>query len=133
MNYTYEIKNELYKSLGNLFYAVAICDGSVYLKEWDKVEEMVRKYWRKMDSSKDSNGTDLVDQIEIIFDWLLEYEKTSDECFEEFREFYEKNPQVFTKKVKSLIKKTSKAIANSLLKKNESEKKILKRIDLLLK
>jgi hypothetical protein len=119
--------------LGNLFYAVAICDGSVYLKEWDKVEEMVRKYWRKMDSSKDSNGTDLVDQIEIIFDWLLEYEKTSDECFEEFREFYEKNPQVFTKKVKSLIKKTSKAIANSLLKKNESEKKILKRIDLLLK
>lgn len=133
MENTYQIKSELYKSLGKLFYAVAICDGSVYLKEWDKVEEMVKKYWRKVDDFKDSSGTDLADEIEIVFDWLLEYEKTSDECFEEFEEFYEKNPQVFTKKIKSLIKKTTKAIANSLLKKNKSEKKILKRIDLLLK
>ncbi|SFR66199.1 hypothetical protein [Maribacter stanieri] len=133
MENTYQIKSELYKSLGKLFYAVAICDGSVYLKEWDKVEEMVKKYWRKVDDFKDSSGTALADQIEVVFDWLLEYEKTSDECFEEFREFYEKNPQVFTKKIKSLIKKTTKAIANSLLKKKKSEKKILKRIDLLLK
>ncbi|MGO4918032.1 hypothetical protein [Maribacter aquivivus] len=133
MENTYQIKSELYKSLGKLFYAVAICDGSVYLKEWDKVEEMVKKYWRKVDDIKDSSGADLADEIEIVFDWLLEYEKTSDECFEEFEEFYEKNPQVFTKKIKSLIKKTTRAIANSLLKKNKSEKKILKRIDLLLK
>ncbi|WP_339651870.1 hypothetical protein [uncultured Maribacter sp.] len=133
MKITDKTMNELYKSLGKLFYAVAICDGSVHLKEWDKVEEIVKENWLYVDDFTDRYGTDAANQIEIVFDWLLEYEKTSEECFKEFKEFYEEHPQVFSQEIKSLIKKTTNAIANSFSRKNKSELMLLAKIDLLLK
>ena len=132
MRNTDKTMNELYKSLGKLFYAVAICDGSVHLKEWDKVEEIVKEKWLYVDNFTDRYGADAANQIEIIFDWLLEYEKTSEECFKEFKKFYEEHPNAFSKEIKSLTKETTNAIANSFSKKNKSELDLLAQIDVLL-
>tara|TARA_R110000744_G_scaffold295720_2_gene405746 strand:+ start:526 stop:969 length:444 start_codon:yes stop_codon:yes gene_type:complete len=133
MKNTPKTMNELYKSLGKLFYAVAICDGSVHLKEWDKVEEIVKEKWLYVDDFTDRYGIDAANQIEVIFDWLLEYEKTSEECFREFKEFYEAHPDAFSEEIKSLTKETTNAIANSFSKKNKSELMLLAKIELLLK
>lgn len=133
MRNTPKTMNKLYKSLGKLFYAVAISDGSVHVKEWDKVKEIVKEDWLYVDDFTDRYGTDTANQIEIVFDWLLEYEKTSEECFEEFKEFYGEHPHAFSEEIRLLIKKTANAIANSFFGKNKSELILLAKIELLLK
>ena len=87
----------LYQSLVKLFYAVAMCDGSVHVKEWDKVKELVKADWQYVDNFTDRYSTDAANQIEIVFDGLMEYGKSSEECFKEFKEFYEEHPNAFTK------------------------------------
>lgn len=125
--------NGLYQNLGKLFYAMAISDGNVHIKEWEKVKEIVKEDWLYVDDFTDRYGTDAANQIEIVFDWLLEYEKSSEECFEEFKEFYTAHPHAFTKEIKSLTGKTANAIANAFSGRNKSELVLLAKINLLLK
>lgn len=132
MRNTPKTMNGLYQNLGKLFYAMAISDGSVHVKEWDKVKEIVKEDWLYVDDFTDRYGTDAANQIEIVFDWLLEYEKNSEECFEEFKEFYAEHPHAFTKEIKSLTEKTANAIANAFSGKNKSELVLLAKINLLL-
>lgn len=133
MRNTPKTMNELYESLGKLFYAIAISDGSVHINEWDKVKEIVKADWLYVDEFTDRYGTDAANQIEIVFDGLMEYEKTSEECFEEFKDFYKEHPHAFSKEIKSLTKKTANAIANSFARKNKSELMILAKLELLIK
>lgn len=125
--------NGLYQNLGKLFYAMAISDGSVHVKEWEKVKEIVKEDWLYVDDFTDRYGTDAANQIEIVFDWLLEYEKSSEECFEEFKEFYAAHPHAFTKEIRTLTGKTANAIANAFSGRNKSELVLLAKINLLLK
>lgn len=133
MKNTPKTMNGLYQNLGKLFYAVAISDGSVHVKEWDKVKKIVEEDWRYVDDFTDAYGTDAANQIEIVFDWLLEYEKTCDESFNDFKEFYEEHPHAFSEEIKSLTKKTASAIANAFSGKNKSELMLLAKIELLFK
>ena len=133
MKHTQKTMNGLYQNLGNLFYAIAISDGSVHANEWDKVKEIVKEDWLYLDDFTDRYGTDAANQIEIVFDWLLEYEKTSEECFEEFKDFYKEHPHAFSEKIKSLAMKTANAIANSYAGKNKGELVFLAKLGLLLK
>jgi len=125
--------NGLYQNLGKLFYAMAISDGSIHVKEWDKVKEIVKEDWLYIDDFTDRYGTDAANQIEIVFDWLVEYEKSSDACFEEFKDFYKEHPHAFSEEIKVLAKKTAGAIASSFSGKNKSELILLAKIELLLK
>ncbi len=125
--------NGLYENLGKLFYAVAISDGSVHAKEWDKVKKLVKEDWLYVDDFKDRYGTDAANQIEIVFDLLMEYPRTSEECFDEFKDFYQNHPYAFSSKIKWLTKKTANAIANSFSGKNKAELIILAKIELLFK
>lgn len=133
MQHTQKTMNGLYQSLGKLFYAVAIFDGSVHVKEWDKVKELVKEDWLYVDDFTDRYGTDAANQIEIVFDGLMEYGKTSEECFEEFKDFYEEHPHAFTEEIKLLARKTSNAIANSFSGRNKSELILVAKISMLLK
>lgn len=125
------VGNIFYQKVGSLFFAVAMVDGSVHNKEVDKLKQLVREKWLPLDAIEDEYGTDSAFQIEIVFDWLLEYEKNSDECFKEFKEFYKEHPEVFTNKVKQLILETSGAIASSFAGKNKSELILLGKLQLL--
>ncbi len=125
--------NGLYENLGKLFYAVAISDGNVHANEWNQVKEIVKKDWLYVDDFKDRYGTDAANQIEIVFDVLMEYTRTSEECFEEFKDFYEEHPTAFSSKIKLLTKKTANAIASSFSGKNKAELIILAKIGLLMK
>lgn len=133
MKHTQRTMNELYQSIGKLFYAVAICDGSVHTDEWDKVKELVKKDWLYVDDFTDRYGTDAANQIEIVFDGLMEYNPTSEESFQEFKDFYQEHPHAFTDEIKALIGKTSNSIANSFSGRNKSELVLLAKIGILLK
>ena len=88
--------------------------------------------WLYIDDFTDSYGTDAANQIEIVFDVLMESSITSEECFNDFKEFYKIHPHAFSDKIKTLTKKTAKAIASSFSGNNKSELILLAKIDLLL-
>lgn len=125
--------NGLYQNLGKLFYAVAMSDGTVHAKEWDKVKEIVKEDWLYVDDFTDRYGSDAANQIEIVFDVLMEYTRTSEGCLEEFTNFYKAHPHAFSDKIKVLTRKTANAIANSFSGRNKSELIMLAKIELLLK
>lgn len=123
---------ELYENLGRLFYAVAMADKSIHIKEIDKLRAFIREFWLDVDAVEDEYGEDAAFRIESVFDWLLEYEKDEEECFEEFQEFYKEHGEKFTAFIKVLILDTAHAIANSYAGKNKLELVFLARLKLLM-
>lgn len=123
--------NEFYQNLGKLFYAVAMADHSVHMKELEKLNEVVSDHWLDVDDIEDEFGTDSAHQITTVFDWLLEYEKDGEEIYEEFEEFYTDHKTLFTPKVKALTMSTSRAIATAFAGSNKAELVMLGRLELL--
>lgn len=132
-SYSNAVGNVFYQKIGKLFFAVAMADGAIHVKEIDRLKDIVRDKWLPLDDIEDEYGTDSAFQIEIVFNWLLEYEKNSSECYNEFEDFYKDNPKIFTPNVKSLIFDTSYAIANAFSGKNKSELVVLGKLQLLFR
>ncbi|MDF0717925.1 hypothetical protein PY092_17305 [Muricauda sp. 334s03] len=126
-----DLGNELYQNLGKLFYAMAMADHSIHMKEMEKLNEVVRDHWLEVDDIEDEYGTDSAFQIISVFDWLLEYEKDSEEIHEEFEAFYMDHKILFSPKIKNLALSTSRAIAASFAGSNKSELILLGRLQLL--
>lgn len=126
------IGNEFYQNMGRLFYAVAMADRSIHIKELEKLKKFIRQYWLDVDTVEDEYGEDAAFQIETVFDWLLEYEKGSQACFEEFEAFYKEHHKVFTPYIKVLILDTAHAIAASFSGKNKAELVLLGKLALLM-
>ncbi len=126
-----EIVKEFYQNLGKLFYAVAIADDSVHTKEIERLKEVVRAHWLALDDVEDEYGTDAAFQIETVFDWLLEYEKDGEECYEAFETFYTEHKILFNTKVRDLIIGTARAIAAAFAGSNKAELVLLGRLQLL--
>ncbi len=124
---------ELYENLGKLFYAIAMADSRVHAKEVSKLRSFIRKYWLEVDELEDEFGTDAAFQIESVFDWAMDKEKDSEVCFDEFKEFYKDNSNMFSKFIKVLILDTANAISNSFSGKNKAELVMLGKLELLLK
>lgn len=121
----------LYENLGKLFYSIASVDGTVHTKEIDYLRSYIRSYWLAVDAIEDEYGTDAAFRIETTFDWLLEYEKSSDECFEAFKDFYKAHKHIFTVEIKTLILDTANAMANAYARKNKAELILLSKIEIL--
>lgn len=130
-SYANTVGNKFYQKVGKLFFAVAMVDGSVHTKEVDKLKSLVREKWLPLDDIEDEYGTDAAFQIEIVFDWLLENENTSAECYTDFTDFYKEHPTVFSDKVKTLVFETANSIAYSFSGKNKAELVLLAKLHLL--
>ncbi|MGB5818968.1 MAG: hypothetical protein WBG90_05745 [Saonia sp.] len=117
--------------MGNLFYAVAMADKSIHVKELETLKRLVRERWLDVDTIEDEYGTDAAFQIETVFDWLLEYEKDGNTCYEKFVRFYKDQGEKFTPAVKKLTLDTADAIADSFARKNKSELILLAKLKLL--
>jgi len=124
---------KFYENLGKLFFSVAMVDGAVHIKELDKLKELVKEDWLAIDALEDQYNTDAAYQIISVFDWLLEYEKSSEHCFKVFVDFYKDNSSLFTENIKSLIMQTANEIASCYAQKNKSELVILAKLRLLFK
>ncbi len=133
MKSSQKVGDAFYQNLGKLFYAVASVDKKVAPKEIEKLKADVRKYWLPIDTDKDEFGTDAAHQIEIVFDWLLQEEKDSARCFDDFMEFYFDHPHKFSTEIKQLTWQTANGIAASFAGKNKSEVIVLAKLKKALK
>lgn len=127
------IGNEFYQNLGKLFYAIAMTDQKVRPAEIKRLRKYVRQSWLDVDEVKDELDTDAAYQIEIVFDWLQDYDNVGGEVyFNEFKRFFKEHPEKFTPKINELILETADSIATSFAGKNKSEILLLQRLKSLL-
>ena len=123
-----------YESLGKLFYAIAAADNVVEEIEFNVLKETVKNKWTKIDPIDDDFHSDAAYQIETVFDWLNnEGFSNSETCYNEFLEFKNEHPSLFTEDIKSLILKTAAKIAASVADLNKSELMLVARLSLELK
>jgi len=130
-SYSNALGKVFYQKTGSLFFAFANADGTVHAKEAAILKSLVREKWLSLDTIEDDYGTDAAFQIEIVFDWLLEEDKKSTDCFTDFTDFYKEHTSVFTEPIKDLIFETASAIANAFSGKNKSELVLLGKLRLL--
>ena len=123
-----------YENLGKLFYAIAAADNVVEEVEYNVLKEIVKNKWTQVDPVDDDFHTDAAYQIETVFDWLnTEGFSDSETCYNQFIEFKEEHPSLFTPTIKSLIIKTATKIAASVADINKSELMLVARLDIALK
>ncbi|ARV15831.1 hypothetical protein [Polaribacter sp. SA4-12] len=123
-----------YENLGKLFYAVAAADNVVEEIEFNVLKEIVKNKWTKIDSIDDDFHSDAAYKIETVFDWLNnEGFSNSETCYNEFLEFKNEHPSLFTKSIKSLILQTATKIAASVADLNKSELMLVARLSIEFK
>lgn len=118
-----------YQNIAKIFYAVAKADNIVAPEELKVLKKVVKENWLQVDETFDVFGTDTVYQIEIVFDWLFSKNATSEDCFNDFVEYYQNHSYFFTTDIKALIIETSGKIASSFAQKNKSELVVLAKLN----
>ncbi|MDO6741379.1 MULTISPECIES: hypothetical protein [Polaribacter] len=122
-----------YENLGKLFYAIAAADNVVEEIEFKALKKIVKNKWTKVDAVNDDYHSDAAYQIETVFDWLNnEGFFDSNSCYQEFLDFKNEHPSLFTESIKSLILKTALKIANSVTYFDESELLMVIKLELEL-
>lgn len=125
---------KFYQNLGKLFYAIAAADKQVRISEFNKLKDIVKTQWLDLDPITDDYDTDAAYQIEIVFDWLKNQKNLEvQSCFNDFVNYKNDQPHLFTKSVKNLIITTASEVAASFSGINKSELILLAKLDLELK
>lgn len=118
---------ELYKNIGNLFYAIAASDNSIVLEELEALHKNLNIEWSH-------NHTE--EEIDAIMDSFLHQKNSNtlaNDSFSEFSKYLDNHKELFHSELKQLIFKTSKSIAYSYASKNKSELVMLAKLSLLFK
>jgi len=117
-----KFKEELYKSIANLFYAVSMADKNMTVEEKKSIVKRVEANWSTSENKTDS---------ELIYETLRELIKekvTSEEAYESFKEYYLAHKEEFSKNVIHDLLAASHEISSSYARKNKSELIILARL-----
>lgn len=122
-----------YQNIAKIFYAVAKADNIVTKEEIKILKKVVKENWLEVDETFDVFGTDTAYQIEIVFDWLYSKNATSEDCYNDFVEYYQNHSYFFTSEIKALILETSGKIASSFAQKNKSELMLLAKLSIEFK
>lgn len=125
-----KLNTTFYQNIAKIFYAIAKVDRIIKKKEIEALKKIVKDEWLQIDEDFDVFGTDTAYQIEIVFDWLQSKDATSENCYEDFIEYYHNHSSSFSKEIKKLIMSTSTKIASAFACKNKSELILLTKLRL---
>ena len=124
---------DIYTSLGYLFYSVAISDGKVRKAEVDRLKELITEKWLPLQGSRDKFGTDAGHYISISFDFANDSELDPDQSWERFVDDYKEHGSRYDATMKRLTLDTAEAIASAYSGENKSELSRLSQLTRLLK
>lgn len=122
----------IYADLGYLFYSVAAGDGRVRKAELEQLLRIVNKHWLPLEDTVDAAGTDAAHYIGISFDHADAQELGAEEAFNRFRDGYRDRSSRYDAKMKELVLKTVKAIAEAFHGVNKEEEEMIARVKALL-
>lgn len=124
---------DIYASLGYLFYSVALSDGKVRKAEVEKLKDLIKKKWLPLEGSRDEFGTDAGHYIGISFDFANNGELSPDEAWERFVDDYKEHGSSYDATMKRLTFETAADIASVFSGNNKSELGRLSQLERLLK
>ncbi|MBL0044248.1 MAG: hypothetical protein IPP33_07555 [Flavobacteriales bacterium] len=130
MTTTYQ---DLYSSLGFLFYSIADSDGRVSPAEANKLKAIIKEQWLPLENSRDELGTDSGHYIDISFDFARDAGMKPDEAFGRFVEEFNADPERFDASMRKMIFDTAAAIASSSRGNSKSELTRLAQLEQLFK
>lgn len=130
MKHTTASKNLFLNHLGRLFFAIAATDNTIETKEIETLQSILKTRWLPLKYI----GKDGIKQIESTFNKLhKEQHKDAEALYQDFVNYKNKEQQLFTKKINSLLLETCYEIASSFAKRNKSELIMLTKLSSELK
>lgn len=113
---------DFYKSIANLFYAVSMADKNMTVDEKKSIVKRVEKNWN---TSKDASESELI-YAELRL--LLKEKTTSDDAYENFKNYYTTHQKEFSKETIHNLLAASHEISDATASKNKSELIILAKL-----
>ncbi|WP_282121971.1 TerB family tellurite resistance protein [Algibacter mikhailovii] len=124
------LKIKFYQNLGKLLYAIAAADKQVREEEFNKFKVLVKEHWEENNDEKENT----VYQIVYAFERLHKQEAlNAEKYFNDFVNYRNKYPDLFTEAIRKRIMKTASSVALSFSKVNKSELIMLAKLDMALK
>jgi hypothetical protein len=130
MTTTYQ---DMYTSLGYLFYSMAASDGKVRPAEVETLKALIKEQWLPLDDSRDELGTDAGHYIDISFDYANDHGMDPEEAFAKFKLDYKENHARYDTGLRRMIHQTAAAIASAFAGNNKAELGRLAQLELLFK
>lgn len=130
LNLKHQIDIEFFKSLGELYYAIAISDNCVRDEEFYKLEEVLDNEWVSLDDFNLSSKAIIVNMFKSL---QITNSSDAEVYYNNFVSFKRTHEILFNDKVKSLILKTATQITSSFSKQNKSELIMLSKLNIELK
>ena len=121
-----------YEKLASLFYAIANADGRVKRQELQMLHQEINTIWKEKDDPVDEFNTDLVFEVEAVFEWLEDNRYDSKDAFNDFKDFALSHKTLFDKDTQQKILHTSMAIAHVFKSINHDEENLLHQLEDLL-
>jgi hypothetical protein len=130
MTTTYQ---DMYTSLGYLFYSLAASDGQVRPAEVETLKALIKEQWLPLENSRDELGTDAGHYIDISFDYANDNEMDPDEAFAKFNLDYKEHHARYDTGLRRMIYQTAAMLASAYAGNNKSELGRLAQLELLFK
>ena len=123
--------NKHLQAVGQILYATAICDGEMHPAEEDHLIASLNTYIQSFSSTTNKDEA-LVTNADNFLEEIKSQKLNPSEYFENFKNYYQGNPEEFVTERKNLILKSINSIASSYAKQNKSEIILVAKTRLLL-
>jgi len=124
---------QLYKELGNLFYAIAAADKKIRPEEKRTLHDEILFAWKHHENSTDRFGSDRAFLIEFEFETLEDESVSAENAFRLFETYFKRHENEIDASSRVKIFNSARHIAESVRKINHDELNYLIRLKTLLK
>jgi len=124
---------ELYRELGNLFYAIAAADKKIRPEERKTLHDEILFAWKHHENSTDRFGSDRAFLIEFEFETLEDDSVTAETAYQLFESYFQGHENEFDLASRVKIFNSARHIAECVRKINHDELNYLIRLKALLK
>jgi hypothetical protein len=127
-----ENPRQLYKELGNLFYAIAAADKVIRPEEKKTMHDEILFAWKHHDNSTDRFGSDRAFLIEFEFETLEDESVTAESAYRLFESYFIGHQDQIDNASRMKIFNSARHIAESVRKINHDELHYLVRLKTLM-
>lgn len=122
-----------YHKMSELFFAIAATHKKMGVSEYDELKKLISGKWEKLDSNSYPFRNYALEKIEIVFDWFDYEDLDPVECFDNFADYKKENEELFTDERKKIIRNTAEILSNYFGDKNNTDRKLLNRLEKVLR
>lgn len=122
-----------FQKTGKVLSVIAMADNELHPDEYQTLEALTLQQWNLINDADNKEFLKHIGQMKNAFDHLIKYPQTAEDILEEYQEFKQQYPELFTPKLVDFVYKSAHSIASSFAGKNKSELVLLAKLHFVLK